>query len=176
VSGLLIGSYSFTPEDVVGVEPYGSMPLFGRGARIVHTRTDYPAKIVFWTFRNPDRVVEDIRHVGFLGRASSATVPVRTAMAFRWSAVISFVVAWNVLFLLDGSVAWKQPKPPGGFVLLALALVFTAAAAAQRSRAVQSWILKPGRSITEVRPILALLQLVSAFLFIGVALFRLGTR
>jgi len=34
-----------------------------------------PAKIIFWPFRDPDRVVDDIRLAGFLPRASSAAVP-----------------------------------------------------------------------------------------------------
>jgi hypothetical protein len=172
VSGFLIGSYSFGPADVVAVESYGSVPILGRGVRIVHARTDYAAKIIFWSFRDPDRIIEDIRRSGFSPNASPATVRARSGMPFRWSAVILFVVAWNVLFLLDRFGGWNGPQSPGVFALLALALVFSTTIAVQRSARVQGWILQPGRSITEVRPFIGLLQMVTGFMLIGFSLFR----
>ena len=67
-------------------------------------------------------------------------------------------------------------------MLLPVALVFAAAFALQRSETVQAWVLKPGRSVTEITPALLVLQLVSGFMLIGLILFsffgrqmRLGT-
>ena len=173
VSGLLIGSYAFAPGDVARLEPYGSIPLFARGVRIVHRRTDYPATVVFWSFRNAERIVEDIRLAGFVPANSSATVAERRGMPFRWIPVIMFVVVWNVLFLLDGYMPWNEPKLPGLFVQLALALVFAFTVALQRSTAVQAWVLQPDRSVGEVRPFLILLQLVSGIMLVGFTLLRL---
>jgi hypothetical protein len=173
ISGSLIGSYTFSPDDVARLESHGSVPVVGRGVRIVHTRSDYPAKIIFLSFRDPDRVVDDIRLSGFLPRASAALIPTRSAMPFRWTAVIMFIVVWNVLFVLDGFVPWKQPKAPGLFVQLALALAFSAAVVIQRSKAVQYWVLQPSRSVGEIRPFLLLLQVVSGLLLAGSTLSRL---
>jgi hypothetical protein len=147
--------------------------MVGRGVRIVHTRPDYPAKIIFWAFRDPDRVVNDIRVSGFLPRASSAAVPSRRGFPFQGTPLVALVVVWNILVLLDGFVPWKEPKGPGLFVQLAFALVFLAAALTQRSKTVQHWVLQPGRSIGEIRPFLLLLQVVSGFLLVASMLFGL---
>ena len=173
MSGRLIGSYTFAPDQVARLESYGSVPLVGKGIRIVHTRPDYAAKIIFWSFRDPDRVVDDIRRLGFLLQASSAIVPARSGMPFRWSAVIMFIVVWNLLFVLDGFVPWKEPKLPGLFVQLALGLAFSLAVVIQRSKTMQYWVLQPGRSVGEIRPFLLLLQIVSGFLLVGSTLSRL---
>ena len=176
VSGLFVGSYAFEPNDVVTLEVFGSIPILARGLRIVHKRTDYPATVIFWPLRNPHRVIEDIRLAGFLPAASLPTVGKRSGMPFRWVAVMMFVLVWNGLFLLDGFVPWNEPRLLGPFVQLALALVFAFTVAVQRSTIVQGWLLKPGRSILEVRPFVILLQVVSGFMFVGVTVFRLIDR
>jgi hypothetical protein len=83
-----------------------------------------------------------------------------------------FIVVWNALFVLDGFVPWKEPKAPGMFVQLALALAFSAALGLQRSRTVRYCVLKPGRSVAEIRPFLLLLQVVSGFLFVVLRLLK----
>jgi len=45
----------------------------------------------------------------------------------------------------DERPEWKTPEAPGGFVLLALGLLFAAAVSVERSPEVQPWVLKPGR-------------------------------
>jgi hypothetical protein len=69
LSGILIGSYSFSPDQVVALEPYGWIPLFGRGIRIVHSRTDYPAKVLFSNFSTPAQLLESIQRAGFVPRS-----------------------------------------------------------------------------------------------------------
>lgn len=161
ISVPVIGSYRFGPEQVVGLEPYGGFPFIGKGIRIVHTRPDCPARIIFRCFHSPDRILDDVRLAGFLPRASSAGVPKRDGMPVRWPPVVTLIVLWNTLFLLDGYVPWNAPRAPGRFVFLALALVFATALAVERSAAAQSWVLKPGRAVGEIRPYLRLFQSVS---------------
>ena len=176
ISAMMLGTYTFTPDQVVALEPYGSIPIVGRGIRILHSRSDYPDKIVFWCFRKPERLLDEIRVAGFLPQASRTALRNRTGIPVRWTPIISIVVAWNMLFLLDGFVPWNPPKAPGPFVLLAVALVFAAAFASQRSETVQAWVLKPGRSVTEITPALLVLQLVSGFMLIGLILFSFFGR
>ena len=64
-----------------------------------------------------------------------------------------FIVVWNALFVLDGFVPWKEPRMPGLFVQLALGLAFSVAVLTQRSKTMQYWVLRPGRSVGEIRPL-----------------------
>jgi hypothetical protein len=176
ISAMMLGTYTFTPDQIVALEPYGSIPLFGRGIRILHSRSDYPEKIVFWCFRRPERLLDEIRAAGFLPQASETALRSSVGLPVRWTAIIAIVVAWNTLFLLDGSAPWNPPKIPGPFVILAVALAFVAALALQRSEAVQAWALKPGRSVTEIAPALLVLQLVSGLMLIGLILFSFVGR
>jgi hypothetical protein len=50
----LMDTYDFESGDVVSVERYGSIPFFRNGVRILHGRADYPSKIIFWCFNNPE--------------------------------------------------------------------------------------------------------------------------
>jgi hypothetical protein len=84
-----------------------------------------------------------------------------------------FIVVWNLLFVLDGFVPWNEPKLPGFFVQLALGLAFSLAVVIQRSKTMQYCVLRPGRSVGEIRPFLLLLQIVSGFLLVGSTLSRL---
>jgi hypothetical protein len=71
ISAPLVGSHSFSPDQVVRLEPYGLIPIFGRGIRIVHSRTDCPAKVLFSCFWTSERLLESIRGAGFVPRAPS---------------------------------------------------------------------------------------------------------
>ena len=159
----LLGTYTFTPEQIVRLEPYGSIPVIYRGIRVVHSHPDYPSGFIFWCLRNPARLIERIRQAGFVP-AAPPTAPVKRGNPVRWSFIIALFVVWNALFILGGF--WPgQPPPekPGAFVLLALAVLLFASLATERSPAFQRWVLKPGRSVGEIRPALRLIQLVSAF-------------
>lgn len=60
----------FTPADVISIEPYGIIPVLGQGIRIHHHRKDIQSKVVFYAFRRPDTIIEQIRHTGFLPAGS----------------------------------------------------------------------------------------------------------
>lgn len=167
VSGSLIGSYSFSPDQVAALEPCGSIPVLTSGVQIVHTVQNYPEKIIFWCFGSPQRLIQRITDLGFRPRASRAQVPHREGMAFRWSFLILAVVVWNALFLLDGFVPWKEPKGPGPYTLLAVALLFLTALALNISSRFQAWVLKPDHSISEVRAVAVLVLVVSAIMLIA---------
>jgi len=167
VSGRLIGSYSFSPDQVAALEPYGSIPLLGSGMRIVHTVQSYPEKIIFWCFGSPKRLIQKITDLGFRPQASRAQVPHRDGMAFRWPFLILVVVLWNALFLVDGFVPWKAPKGPGPYAFLALSLLFLTALALNVSARVQALALKSGRSISEVRAVVVLVLVVSAIMLLA---------
>jgi len=138
----------------------------------VHSRSDYPEKIIFWCFRHPDRLLNDIQAVGFRPSAVRASRPHRQGIPVRWTTLVAIVAIWNALFLLDGFVPWSAPKSPGPFVLLAICIVFAGALALQRSATVQSWVMKPGRSVTEIASAVTLVQVISGLMLIGFTLFH----
>jgi hypothetical protein len=162
----LLGHYELSPGEVAALEPYGWLPLLGRGLRLIHTRADYPERLIFWCFGSPERLANRIHAAGFLEAASSAMIVRRAGIAVRPAALITVVAAWNALFFLDGFLPWNAPRKPGPFVLLALALAFGGASAVKHSAAVQQLVLKPGRAVGEIRGFLSLLQFVTGVMLV----------
>jgi hypothetical protein len=170
VSGKLLGTYTFTPEQVVEIEPYGVVPLIGRGIKILHGRPDYPASVIFWCFGSAERLVARIRGAGFIPSCPVAAVPIRKGVPFRWSTVLLAIALWNALFLVERVVPWYPPPSPGPFALAALALAFAFVSGVLRSARLQSVVLKPGRSLGEIRAFLLLLQLVTGLLLVALSI------
>ena len=168
VSARLLGSYEFTPDQVVALEPHGGVPVVGRGIRVVHSRPDYPRRIVFWHGGHPERLVARIqREAGFLPRSTIAAAPAaRDGGPVRPRAIVVAVATWIVLGLLGGLAHRAGGTPPGPFPFLLLGSVFVGTWALRRSAGVQTWVVKPGRSVGEIQAVLSVLQFVSGFLLI----------
>ena len=156
-----LGTYEFTPEQVVSFGTYGSIPFLANGLAIEHNRLDYPARMVFWCVGSRDRVLEEIRRVGFVPAGVAVERP--RGMPFRWSFVIAIVLAWNLLFLADPHGYFSNPaRPfPGPGMPLALLMAFLLATCIKLSDRMQRLALAPGHTLGEVRGLLTLLQLIS---------------
>ena len=169
LSGSLLGTYTFSSGDVTSLKPYGWLPVLGRGVQIIHTNPTYPAEIIFWCIGSPERLIQQIHALGFQPRAPSTAFPKRDGIPIRLSFIVAVVIIWNALCVLDGFVPWKESKGPGFYGLLALLMLFLTSLAAVRSEAFQALILKPGRSVLEIRPMLNLVQLISGVMLIAFA-------
>jgi hypothetical protein len=68
-----LSKYDFAPDQVVSIEPYGSIPVFARGIRIRHNRNDYPENVIFWCVGSRDETLRQIEKSGCLpaGKASN---------------------------------------------------------------------------------------------------------
>ena len=177
ISSPLSRSYVFDPEQVVALEPCGWIPILQRGVRIVHANPRYPSRIVFVGFQSPERLIQGVRQAGFVPAMPDPRVPPRPGLPIRGSAVLLLAAVCAILFLLDGVIPWMRAGGPGPSMLLALALLYAAATALPRSRRLQSWVLKPDRSVDEIRLALKLLRLASGLvLAIFVAAAVLGER
>ncbi len=166
-----LGSYEFTPQQVVRFGSYGSIPFLANGLAIEHNRLDYPARVVFWCMGSRERVLEEIRRMGFVPEGQPVARP--RGMPFRWSFAIAVVLAWNALFLFDQRGLLEgtlQPALPGMGAALAAMALFLLATGVRVSARLQRLALAPGHQVGEVRALLGLLQLVSAPLAIGFAL------
>jgi hypothetical protein len=162
----LLGTYSFAPDEVSAVERYVMIPVFGWGVRICHCKADCPQQVIFWCLGNPDGVLQGIRDSGFQPAASGSSSPQRRGIAMRWSAIIIAIVVWNALFVLNGGRSGQVPSHPSPLILAPLIFAFTLSIGTLKSSQLQRIILKPGRSVGEIRPFLRLLAFISGLLLV----------
>lgn len=174
-----MGRYSFRPDQVIGIERFGWLPLIGEGIRVHHRVADYPEKIVFWC--RPSAVLRGIASTGFptvLDRAASVSaVPPRGFPLRIWPLVI-VILLWNMLLSYE---LFSQPMLaafPGPCTIAALILVFVTSLAVSFSPSVQAIFLRPGRSIGEVRPMFLLVATITGIMAVvfTVVFFAGGTR
>ncbi len=172
-----LGRHEFTPDQVVSFGTYGSIPFLANGLAIEHNRLDYPPRMVFWCMGSRDRVLEEIRRVGFVPAGAAIERP--RGMPFRWSFVIATGLLWNLLILgdLHGFLLGAGgPLPAGPGTVLALLSALLLATGIKSSTRLQRLAMAPGHTLGEVRGTLTLLQLVSGpmALAFGAALFFVG--
>jgi hypothetical protein len=158
----VFGSWKFSPEDVVRLESYGSIPILSSGIRIVHANPQYPEKVVFWCFGSPDRLIRRIGELGFRPRATAAQIVHRATNPLRWSFIITALAVWNALIIVDTSALGDDSHKPGVLSLLAFALLFLTAFGLTRFSEIQALVLKPGRSVSEILPMVRLIQFISS--------------
>jgi hypothetical protein len=166
VSTAILGTYSFAPDEVSAVERYVIFPVLGSGVRIRHCKTDCPERVIFWHLGSPDAVLRGIHDSGFQPAASAPASSEPRGIPFRWSAIIIAIAVWNALFFLDGSPPNRDLTRAGPLILAPLAFAFALAAGTLRSSHLQRLILKPGRTVGEVRPLLRLLAFISGLLLV----------
>jgi hypothetical protein len=169
---LLIGDYTFTPDQVTAITQYTS--VFSGGIQIQHSVPEYPARLIFWTLGSPDAVLAGIQETGFRPQAQPVKASQQQGVPFRWAPIIGVIVVWNVLLMLE--VFSRQRPTPGPLTLLAVAFLFASALAVLRLPAAQRLILKPGRSVGEITPVLKLLLLVSGMMLVVLPFFVLFRR
>jgi hypothetical protein len=163
LSGVL-GSYEFAPSDVVSLEVSGSIPLLSSSIRIVHTRPDYPWRVLFFGGERPEKLIAKIRAAGFVPAASAALAVRSGKFPVRWSAILFLIILWNGLFFADQQLPGAGPHNPGPLAFLALALAFAISWTASRSSCVQSLLMRDGESVGRIKPFLLLVQVVSGLL------------
>jgi len=172
ISVRLLGTYDFAPDQVAALERYMLIPVVACGIRIRHCRADYQHRIMFWCLGNPDDVLRGILAAGFVPAAPMAAVIKPRGFAMRWSTIITAVLVWNGLFILDllySNSHGRLPLPGLGAVI-ALGLAFALSAGTLVSPRLQGLVLKPGRSVNEIRPFLRLLAFISGIMFVVFAI------
>lgn len=163
----LIGRYEFLPDQVASIERSGSIPVLSSGLRIVHTRSDYPAKVIFWCMGNPDKMLARIHQAGFLPVAPRSAAIATRGFPIRWVIVIAVVLVWNGLFMLDQYMFPNDAHMPGPFVVLALLLIFFFASALRTSDRVQAAVLRAGHAVGEIKSTVLLIQIVTGLLLVA---------
>lgn len=59
----LFGEYTFKASDVISLEPFTY--FLNKGIRIKHRIQGYKEKIEFWTFKDPQAIIDQARMIGF---------------------------------------------------------------------------------------------------------------
>ena len=167
ITAQFLGKYAFTPEQVCAVEPYVMVPILGWGIRVRHCMPDYPQRIIFWSLVSPNRVLRGIGASGFIPTGVGSTVDAAGwAMPLQWPVLAAVVVLWNVLLLSDFAHPGRTSGHPEWFACAALFLVFVISLGTLTSTSLQRLMLKPNRSVSEVRPFLRVLAFISGLLLL----------
>jgi len=176
LNATLIGKYSFTQEQIISIKKYTAIPIIGWGVQIIHNISEYPKKIIFWSFSNPESIVTKIREIGFLPSADPSKIIPNIGMPVKWQALVLIVALWNILLFADMGGLPRPGFKPGLFSLLALFLLFVGSISIWKSSWLQSIILKPDRSPSEIKAWLNLLALISGFLFVIMSIINIIDR
>ncbi|RMG72203.1 MAG: hypothetical protein D6722_05825 [Bacteroidetes bacterium] len=178
----LLGTFHFQPSEVVALQPYTQIPVLGEGVRIVHRKAGYKQKIIFWTFGNPRAVIAAIEATGFraggvdgdLDPATLQALQQQEGQPFRPGALLLLFALWLVPFF--GFVSGLAPgELPGGPVpALAFAVMPLFSLLCLSVPGFARRVLKPGRTIEEVRLVLWLMGVAVPLIF-SLAFWAIGT-
>lgn len=170
----IIGNVYFRPSDIISIEP--SSLFSGAGIKINHRVKEYSAKVIFLTSGSRD-LIKRIESTGFLNNLEPIPIEVEAkilkyqssgSFPMKWSAVITFGIIWNLLFLGDqlrlfGHSDNKIPFAIGAQLALAFAFLF--ALAILISKPFSQLILKESRTTGEVKSFLLFLMAITGFMF-----------
>jgi len=168
LNATLIGKYSFSPSEIISLEKYRF--FLSWGIKIYHNVSNYPKNIVFWYFGKSQRLIDEIAKVGFIASAEVKSGHIKHGIPVRWQALVIITVLWNMLFILDFNKSKSAPYGLGMFSSIAIFLMFLGSISIWKLRLLQRALMKPGRSLNEIKPWLYLIALVtgvmSAFYFL----------
>ncbi len=159
----ILGKYTFSLTQIQRIEKVVHIPILGWGLRIYHNVPDYPEKIIFWCFANPQKILDKIQEIKFSPGGETGAV-VKRGYPVRWQAIVAILAIYGGLLFLDQDFSLNSVKNPGFYSVLAVVLVFIGSLSIWKVRCIQKLILKPGRSPNEIRHWLYLLSFVSGFL------------
>jgi hypothetical protein len=179
----IVGNLVFQPKDIISIEPYTQIPVLGQGIRINHRIANYNSKVIFWTFKDPSTVVNQIKQTGFLENIDSNISDTEALIIkqqqvggfpIKKSVTIGVIVLWNILFLSDFitfSTSDKKGIPLGNGATIALASLFFISVLSLISKDFCKLILKEGKTIKDINKFLYLLIFISGFMLISILTF-----
>ena len=179
INASIIGNLIFQPKDILSIEPYTSIPILGQGIKINHRVENYNPKVIFWTFKDPVFVINEIKKVGFLDNINSNVSLADTDIIKRQeqggfpikiSVAVIFIVVWNLLFLSDvipfSLQNKKEGNPIGNGIKMAIALLLVTSILALVSDAFRKIILKEGREFNDIKKFVYFTILISGFMLL----------
>lgn len=175
----IIGNVHFRPSDIISIEP--STLFSGLGIKINHRVSGYNEKVIFLT-SGSHNLIKRIKDTGFLNNSDPIPAEVEDriikyqssgSFPMKWTAVIVFVVIWNILFLSDLLGYFGKTNnhvTVGTGAQLALAFAFLFSFVTLVSAPFSQLVLKPGRNARDIRTFLFFLMLITGLMFTVVSL------
>jgi hypothetical protein len=175
----IVGNLVFQPSNIISIEPYSQMPIVGQGIMIIHNVESYHEKVIFWTFKNPEVLINQIKATGILNNQNEPSSIERDEIIKKQNigglpikkrfAQVATIV-WNLLFLIDVIPFFlngMKGLPIGYGILTALGLLFVSAFLSLVSPGFRKLILKDGRTLEDIKRFSIFIIIISGIMFIG---------
>lgn len=179
INASIVGNLIFQQKDIISIEPYTLIPLIGQGIKINHRIENYNPKVIFWTFKDPNSVIVEMKKTGFLqnlnSEISSADLEIMKkqnegGFPLKKSVVVFFIVAWNLLFLSDIIPFFlkgeTEGSPIGIGMNLAVGLIFVSSILSIISEKFRKIILKENRNFDDIKKFAYFIALISGIMFV----------
>lgn len=177
INASLVGNLVFQPQDIISIQPYTSIPLIGQGIKINHRVENYNSNVIFWTLKNPETVINEIKSTGFLENKNSTLISrdskiieqqIQGGFPLKPFVSVFFIVAWNAFFISDFFPIFRNgtslPVFPGPGVCSALGFIFISAILSLVSSGFRRFILKEGRSFEDIKKLAIFISLITGFM------------
>ncbi|WP_346986251.1 hypothetical protein [Chryseobacterium sp. POE27] len=177
INASLVGSLIFQPQDIIMIKPYSSIPLIGQGIKILHRVDNYKQNVIFWTMKDPQFVISEIKQTGFLEKANFPLTEKdqeiirqqrQGGFPLKPFLPVVFILLWNGLLLYDFVPFFLQKdsgRPFGFGVCSALGLLFLMALMTLVSGGFRKLILKEGRDLEDIKKFAIFILLISGIMF-----------
>jgi len=186
INASLVGNLIFQPQDIISIKPYASVPVIGKGIKILHRVEHYHQHVVFWTMTDPETVISEIKETGFLEKTdfplsekdlSIVQQQKQGGFPLKPFVKVLFPIIWNVLFLYDlipFFLGKDEGSPFGAGICTALGLLFFTALLTLVSEDFRKLILKEGKTLDDVKKSAIFILLISGILFAAFLIFALS--
>ncbi|SHM04167.1 hypothetical protein [Mucilaginibacter sp. OK098] len=171
----ILGNLVFAPADIISIEPYG---LFAkRGIKINHRVDNYNSKVIFTSSESAASLINRIEQIGFLNNKTPLSflekneiLELQSSGAFplKRPAVIAIVAIWNIFILfsfLNFVPGWHSSLPMWIGVQFATGFIFLVGLGMLLSDPFRQLILKPGRSIGDIKWFICFAMLICGTMF-----------
>ncbi|MTH14659.1 hypothetical protein [Flavobacterium sp. LC2016-01] len=185
INASIVGNLVFQAKDIIELKAYRSIPIIGNGIKVIHRIEKYNQEVIFWTFKDPKFVLNEIEKTGFLNNTNSSLSDSdleiikrqnQGGFPIKKSVVVFFVIAWNLLFISALIPIFLNPNSKGfsfGIgVNIALGLVFLTSVLTVISKSFRKLILKEGREFEDIKKFIYFIILISGILSISFGLAR----
>jgi hypothetical protein len=175
LNATIVGNLVFRPADIISIEPYSGG--ISSGLKINHRVPKYKDKVIFWTFKNPNEIIRQIRQTGFLDNTSNEISPQDSKIIderqkqggfpIKTPFAVAMVVIWNILFIKDFLSSTSNDSngiPIGNGAISALGLLFLTCLLMLVSSGFRKLVLKEGRELQDISKFLYFIMFICGFM------------